>query len=106
MSTAFRQLLFLRGIIRARARGVDRVPVRASLEYWDDEGQPALIPLRWNRSELSLQGFRDREVLVGGYLGTDGRGYPVFYVHECALASSRTTPRPTGAPASGGALAS
>ena len=97
MSPIFRHQLFMRGVIRAQARGVEKTPVRASLEYRDDEGQPALLPLRWNRSELSLRSYRDREVLVAGFVGTDARGYPVLYVHECVLASSKGPPQPAGA---------
>ena len=103
MSPIFRHELRLRGTIRAQARGVEKTPVRASIEYRDDEGQPALLPLRWNRSELSLRPHLDTEVVVVGFVGTDGRGYPVLYIHECGSAMDRETTCRSGLPPLGSA---
>ena len=89
MSPIFQHEVQLRGAVRGRARGEARRPVQASFEYRDDEGQPALIPIRWNHDQLDLKPFMDQEVVLSGFVGTDARGYPVLFIHECRAAVSR-----------------
>lgn len=103
MSPIYQHQVRIHGKIRGRKR--DRRPflTRASLEYRDDEGLPALMPMRWNARSVclvDLMDLLDRDAVVTGYLGTDARGHPVLYVLRCEAADGWQSPRP--APASGG----